>query len=62
MSKRHAQKIKILVLHPLKPKLSILQALALSHVRTLKMVSLVIITIVVTKLDWRFWHLIVDYL
>lgn len=62
MSKRHAQKIKILVLHLLKPKLGILQALALLHVGMSKMVSLVIITIVVTKLDWRFWHLIVDYL
>lgn len=60
MSKRHASKIKIknLVLHPLKPKLNILQTLALSHVGMSKMVSLVIITSVVTKLDKWFWHLI----
>lgn len=44
-------KIKNLVLHPVKLKLGILQALTLSHVEIPKMVSLVIITSVVIKSD-----------
>lgn len=44
-------RLKYLVLHPLKPKVNMLQGLALSYGGALNMDLLVIVTSVVTKLD-----------